>query len=127
MAVEHIVTQTFTFPPKKQSDVLIVCSFCAVKFCFSSSYTLLGYKIIENQSIYLISNSLLIRNSYHELFKRLNDFFFGFQKLFKCEKLFFNLIFCASYKHIFLNRDAIKQITLWIVFIHFNECRHFDY
>lgn len=57
MAIEHIVTQTFTFPPKKQSDVLMSALFCAVKFCFYSSYTLLGYKIIENQSIYLISNS----------------------------------------------------------------------
>ena len=59
MAVVHIVTQTFTFPPKKPVRRAYVCSFFALlNSAFSSSYTLLGYKIIENQSIYLITNSL---------------------------------------------------------------------
>ena len=86
--------------PKKAFRRAYVCSFFAVKFCFSSSYKLLGYKIIENQNIYLISNSLLKRNSHHELFKRLNDFF-QILKTFQYEKLFFNIFFCIIRTYFF--------------------------
>lgn len=71
-------TNIYLSPIKKAVRRAYVCSFLCCIFLYGSFFlprTLIGYKIIENQSIYLIFNSFLTLYSHHELIKRLNDFF----------------------------------------------------